>query len=330
MIRRPPRSTLSSSSAASDVYKRQPQIFLINTTMEQIKMKYGQVVIGAPGSGKSTYCAAMDQFLTALNRSHILVNLDPASEDLKYTPTIDIEDLIRIEDVQSTLQLGPNGSLLYCLDFLHANIEWLYTQIRNSQADYFIIDTPGQVETYSIDSKLKEILELVKRNCGMELACVHLTDSRACTDSALFMSSMLVALSATVNLELPFVSFLSKMDLIEQYGDLPFPLEYYTEELEPSMLSELICDEGSVFGKKYSLLTKKLCDLINGYCLVSYTALDITDKLNMSNALQLVDKANGYAYKEFAVGSEVMNIEKFEKENREATERISDKMRGEI
>eukprot|EP00658_Telonema_sp_P-2_P080614 TRINITY_DN8055_c0_g1_i2.p1 TRINITY_DN8055_c0_g1~~TRINITY_DN8055_c0_g1_i2.p1 ORF type:complete len:107 (+),score=34.35 TRINITY_DN8055_c0_g1_i2:68-388(+) len=34
MIRRPPRSTLSSSSAASDVYKRQPFAFLlISTTM---------------------------------------------------------------------------------------------------------------------------------------------------------------------------------------------------------------------------------------------------------------------------------------------------------
>ncbi len=49
-------------------------------------MKYGQAVLGAPGSGKSTYCAAVDQFLTAINRSHVVINLDPAAETLNYTP----------------------------------------------------------------------------------------------------------------------------------------------------------------------------------------------------------------------------------------------------
>jgi len=294
----------------------------------ETNIKYGQVVIGAPGAGKSTYCAAMNQFLTAINRSHVLINIDPASENLKYNPVIDIADLISIKEVQSELGLGPNGSLIYCLDYLYINIHWLYTQIKNTKADYFIIDTPGQIETYSIDSKLKNILELVKKNCGIELACVHLTDSHACTDPSLFMSSMLVSLSASINLELPFVNFLSKTDLLEQYGDLLLPLEYFTEELEPSTLSELICDETTVFGKKYSSLARKLCELIEGYSLVSYTALDITDKLNMSNGLQLVDKANGYAYKKFAIGSDVMNIEKYEQESKNATQRISDRIKG--
>eukprot|EP00658_Telonema_sp_P-2_P033965 TRINITY_DN24838_c0_g1_i6.p1 TRINITY_DN24838_c0_g1~~TRINITY_DN24838_c0_g1_i6.p1 ORF type:complete len:102 (+),score=26.07 TRINITY_DN24838_c0_g1_i6:133-438(+) len=37
MIRRPPRSTLSSSSAASDVYKRQVYLYTTNAMMKMIK-----------------------------------------------------------------------------------------------------------------------------------------------------------------------------------------------------------------------------------------------------------------------------------------------------
>ena len=289
-------------------------------------MKYGQVVIGAPGSGKSTYCAAMDQFLTALNRPHTLINLDPAAEGLKYTPAINLKDLIKIEDVQNELELGPNGALLYCLDFLHKNIEWLLNQINMSETEYFVIDTPGQVETYSIDCRLKEILELLKAKCKLELTCVHLTDSHNCTDSALFISGMLVSLSATINMEMPFVNILSKIDLLEQYGDLPFPLEFYTDELDPIQLTEAVTEDSSAFGKKYATLTKKLCELVEGYSLVSYTPLNITDKMSMSNALQIIDKASGYAYKQFELSEDVVDIEKQEMANREYIDKVKEKV----
>ena len=45
MIRRPPRSTLSSSSAASDVYKRQEQIISVDSHAEVIG-KIGDLVRG--------------------------------------------------------------------------------------------------------------------------------------------------------------------------------------------------------------------------------------------------------------------------------------------
>jgi len=289
-------------------------------------MKYGQAVLGTPGAGKTTYCAAMDQFLTAINREHIMINLDPAAEIIdKYTPDINIQDLIKAEEVQETLDLGPNGALLYCLDFLYQNIEWLFEKIEKSDADYFIFDTPGQVETYSVDNRLKEILETIKSKLKMEICCVNLTDSHTCTDPTLFISGMLVSLSATVNLEMPFVNFLSKIDLLSQYGELPFPLEFFTDEFEPEKLAEMVTEMGGKFGQKHANLTKKLCEVVENYSLVSYTPLDITDKLSMSNALQLVDKSNGYAYKEFTVGQNVFNMEKYEEANKEILDKIREK-----
>ena len=46
-------------------------------------MPWGQIVVGPPGSGKTTYCAGVAQFLAAaplaLRRRTVVVNLDPAN-----------------------------------------------------------------------------------------------------------------------------------------------------------------------------------------------------------------------------------------------------------
>ena len=47
---------------------------------------FGQVVVGPPGAGKTTYCDGMCQFLTALGRKSVIVNMDFANDILPYTP----------------------------------------------------------------------------------------------------------------------------------------------------------------------------------------------------------------------------------------------------
>ena len=43
-------------------------------------MHFGQVVIGAPGSGKTTFCFAVKEYLEYFQRPTIIINLDPANE----------------------------------------------------------------------------------------------------------------------------------------------------------------------------------------------------------------------------------------------------------
>lgn len=62
-------------------------------------MRFGQLVIGPPGSGKTTYCDGMAQFLRTLGRPVAIVNLDPANDELPYKADIDISDLVRLEEV---------------------------------------------------------------------------------------------------------------------------------------------------------------------------------------------------------------------------------------
>ena len=48
------------------------------------------------------------------------------------------------------LDLGPNGALIYCMDFVLENIEWLTLKIKSLPLDtMLIIDCPGQVELYT-------------------------------------------------------------------------------------------------------------------------------------------------------------------------------------
>lgn len=72
-------------------------------------MPFGQIVVGPPGSGKTTYCRGMAQFMAGAGRKVAIVNLDPANDALPYDVAVDIADLVSLEEVQAELGLGPNG-----------------------------------------------------------------------------------------------------------------------------------------------------------------------------------------------------------------------------
>ena len=84
-------------------------------------MVFGQVVIGPPGSGKTTYCIGLQQYLEGIGRKVAVINLDPANENYTYPVAADIQDLVRLDAAAQDLNLGPNGALVYCYEFLEAN-----------------------------------------------------------------------------------------------------------------------------------------------------------------------------------------------------------------
>ena len=74
------------------------------------KPRYGQLVIGPPGSGKTAYCHEISQLLKhVFGRKLAIVNLDPANENLPFTPDIDVKEAVTVEDVMELKNLGPNG-----------------------------------------------------------------------------------------------------------------------------------------------------------------------------------------------------------------------------
>ncbi|NXQ17611.1 GPN2 GTPase, partial [Peucedramus taeniatus] len=256
-------------------------------------LAFGQVVIGPPGSGKSTYCQAMGAFLARLGRSVAVVNLDPANEALPGPCALDIGELVTLPDVMASLGLGPNGGLLYCMDYLEANMDWLRERLRALRGHYLLLDCPGQVELYTHHPALRNVLAQLAK-WEFRLAAVHLVDSHYCTDPGKFISVLCTSLATMLHVELPHVNVLSKMDLIEQYGKLAFNLDFYTEVLDLSYLVDHLASDP--FFRNFRRLNEKLVEVIEDYSLVSFVPLNIQDKQSMQQVLQAVDKASGYCF----------------------------------
>ena len=140
-----------------------------------------------------------------------------------------------LEDVMTMLKLGPNGGLIYCMEYLEKNLDWLQEQLKAFEDHYFLFDCPGQVELYTHNTAIRNIVaQLGKWN--FRLAAVHLVDSHYCSDPGKFISVLLTSLSTMLQVELPHVNVLSKADLVEKYGKLPFNLDFFTEVLDLSYL----------------------------------------------------------------------------------------------
>ena len=108
-------------------------------------VRFGQVVVGPPGSGKTTYCGGMAELLRGTGRPVALVNLDPANDHLPFAADLDLSELVTVPDVMAELRLGPNGALLYCLEYLEKNSDWLLRRLAELGDKYILFDFPGQV-----------------------------------------------------------------------------------------------------------------------------------------------------------------------------------------
>ena len=161
-----------------------------------------------------------------------------------FLADVDISDLIQLEDAMENCKLGPNGGLVYCMEYLEANFDWLASKLSDELSGrYLIIDCPGQVELYTHNNAVKNIISKLEKECAVRLCAVHLVDSHYCADASKFVSVCLTSLTTMLQLELPHVNLLSKVDLIEKYGKLDFNIDYYTEVLDLEYLIDRISDD---------------------------------------------------------------------------------------
>lgn len=185
---------------------------------------YGQVVIGPPGSGKSTYCNGMNQFLNSIGRNSLIINLDPANDRLPYDCTLDIRDVITLEEIMNEEQLGPNGGLMHCLEIFDESIDFFIEKIReliklslDGQSTYIIFDCPGQTELFTNSSVFKSIFQKLIRELDFRLCVVSLVDSINLTVPSNWISCLLLTLRSMLQLDLPQINVISKIDLLNGY-----------------------------------------------------------------------------------------------------------------
>ncbi|KAJ1984795.1 hypothetical protein H4R34_000415 [Dimargaris verticillata] len=250
--------------------------------------KHVQLVMGPAGSGKSTYCRTMMAHCENIKRKVHLVNLDPAAEYFEYEPSIDIRDLITLEDVMEELDFGPNGGLIYCMEFLLNNIDWLEEELGDYDDDYLIFDCPGQIELYTHFPIMRDICGTLQK-WNFAVCGVYILDSQFVEDTSKYFAGVMTATAAMINLEIPHINVLSKMDLLLKKAKQEDLAQYF--DPDPLLLTE---DVNRKTRPKFHSLNRAVAHLIDDYSMVSFIPLDVTDEDSIDYVMSSADNAIQY------------------------------------
>lgn len=229
----------------------------------------------------------MRQHCENIKRTVHIVNLDPAADQFKYPASIDIRELISIDDVMEELHYGPNGGLVYCMEYLSENMDWLRDQLGEYEDDYLLIDCPGQLELYSHVGVMPKLVNELRR-WGYKMCAVYLIDSQFISDSAKFISGLLLCLSAMLHLELPHINVLSKLDLVDKQL---LRNEDYLEQFcdpDPTMLARQLTQDTPV---KLTRLNRAIAEIVEQYNMVGFQPLNVQDKDTVVALLAQIDNA---------------------------------------
>ena len=273
--------------------------------------KYAVITIGPAGGGKTTFCDTLKEFYentispkSSRSSVHVL-NFDPATSDIPYPCAFDIRDEMVADDVQNELNLGPNGALVHCMEelLLMDKGGWFSKTFGMYEDDFVIIDMPGQIELIAQIPVIPNFIERLKRDGGYKVVVCFLLDAQAAvSDRKKFISACMCALSAMVAIEVPFLSFLTKVDLLpreyvnaaansaneeEDYSGASseaYHAESALESTDTPFHRLLSCDfeemqffpwkqEGSGTGQRLSrreMFMNRLCGLLTDFSLVSF------------------------------------------------------------
>ncbi|KAG6050472.1 hypothetical protein E4U17_006467 [Claviceps sp. LM77 group G4] len=293
--------------------------------------KFGTMIMGPAGAGKSTFCAALITHLQLNRRSAFYVNLDPAAETFEHTPDLDIKELISLRDAMEEVGLGPNGGLIYCFEFLMENLDWLTEALDSLTEEYLIIfDMPGQIELYT---HVPILPTLVKYLCqpgalDIRMAAVYLLEATFVVDRAKFFAGTLSAMSAMLMLEVPHINVLSKMDLVKDQvrkkdlkrfltpdvgllDDDPMERQRVRRVTEGRSSGALGDGDGDgdaeddesrppddkaqiMGGASFRRLNRAVAGLIESFSMINYLKLDVTNEDSVASILSYIDDCVQY------------------------------------
>lgn len=228
--------------------------------------------IGTAGSGKSTLTYAFQEWLTLNSYDGITLNLDPGAENLPYTPDIDIREWIVLKDVMKEHNLGPNGAQIACADMLSFKISDIRNLMDEYKTDYVLIDTPGQMELFTLRKSSKYVIEKL----GAERSVVvFLFDPFIAKTPSGFISQIMLNATAQFRFTLPTINVLSKVDMLEQ-TELETILTWSDD---PYALVNAAIDESQTMHSQLSVELFRVLDDIGIYRKVIPTSIESKEGL---------------------------------------------------
>ncbi|MCL4314127.1 MAG: ATP/GTP-binding protein [Candidatus Thermoplasmatota archaeon] len=209
-------------------------------------MRGGIFVTGPAGTGKSTFCGALNSWLTEQQIDSAIVNLDPGAEYFPYSPDLDVRDFVSLQNVMREYSLGPNGAQVVAADLILDHVQEIREGLDDLQDHYVIFDTPGQVELFSFRQGSPILVDSLAGDRGM---ICFLSDSVVASSPSGFISQKMLFGSVFFRFFKPMIFVLNKTDLITREQ-----LENVVRwEQDPDILYESFAEEKQKMVKDFYL-----------------------------------------------------------------------------
>ena len=206
------------------------------------------------------------------------------------------------------LNLGPNGALVYCMEYLLNNMDWLQEELDAfGDDDYLILDCPGQLELYTHIPLMRNVIDRMRMwGYANFMVAVFLLDATFVAETSKFLSGSLLSLSTMIALELPHVNVLTKCDLlteeeVEQTLALGSATELWDREQDRNSIMPSNFEEGTEEQRRLERrrrnrqrLTDSISQLLDDYTMVSFLPLNIRDEDSIDHVLSCVDATIQY------------------------------------
>mmetsp|Transcript_3486 Transcript_3486/g.8304 ORF Transcript_3486/g.8304 Transcript_3486/m.8304 type:complete len:355 (-) Transcript_3486:64-1128(-) len=161
--------------------------------------------------------AATEQTSSSKNMPAYCINLDPATLDVPYSPSIDIRDTVDYKQVMQQHRLGPNGAIMTSLNLYATKFDQVINILEeradsNQLSEFLLVDTPGQIEAFTWSASGAILSESLAST--FPTVMVFVVDTVRCASSPnTFMSNMLYACSMYYRTRLPLVICFNKTDV---------------------------------------------------------------------------------------------------------------------
>ncbi len=203
-------------------------------------------VVGPAGTGKSTFTSGFKEWMLNNGYTAISVNLDPGVENIPYQPDVDVREWIQLQDIMEEYSLGPNGAQILASDLIASNMEEIKEEILSNEADYAIIDTPGQLELFAFRTSSDLIVRSLSEK---ESFLLFIMDPMLALSPSGFISLVTLSTSVHFRFYFPYLNVVNKIDIL---SDLDiFKLKSWIENID-ELYEELRKEKQGVI-KEYSI-----------------------------------------------------------------------------
>lgn len=169
--------------------------------------------LGPAGAGKSTMTGAFQSWMFRQGYDAVTVNLDPGGINLPYEVDVDIRDWVRLEDVMDEYGLGPNGAQVVASDMMVMHSHDIRESLEGFSTDYFLVDSPGQIELFSSRDTSREIMMDIALGPAL---VVYLFEPLLASTPQGMISQLTQAATVKYRLGMPFIQVLNKVDLLDE------------------------------------------------------------------------------------------------------------------